>query len=1187
MTPPHPYNETLDRAVKKYVTRKLYKIIYANANKEVYFLKRAVLLPPPCAPYYFFTDNITPAKVFTEHFAIKNAAKFAQTVLFLIFLAAHGRIPAAAADTLPADADTAHTVGSPDTTYGIPAIFSLHEKRSVKSIDTLIAPSLRELALSAQTQKEDYGGLNVSGYKSFGVSVGELGEINLEQGLEVTIEGEIRPGTTLGAYLSDQGSTIDGSTREISDFDMMNVSLTNKNFSVTAGDRYALWPEGGILSGQKKIVGISAAVTPEKTGAAVNAFGSFSGGNHTVQTVRGREGVQGPYYLTGKGEAGIITPVDGTVKVRANGRDLTEGRDEDFTVDYDIGAVTFNPRVLIRQEDLIRIEYEYKAFDYRRTFIGGGASYHTADTVFSIRGNLWSESDDMNNPIEMELSETEKEILRSGKNGSAYTAPTARPVNPLDVAKMSVYYPLYKKKYDDNAGDTILIYTPYDPLRPDDVRDFYTAGFTPAQTGTAGADYVIDSTVQRGQFVYKYAGKGLGGHTALAPIAAPARETAGEIEARLKLRRVSAALNVAGKENDKNLFSTLDNDDNLSSAVMFKLNAGEKTLDRRTLWADFDYRYRSRNFSDEIFSANERKELWDETSADNGDGIADISRGSEFQSLETMVGVTIVKGAEISAGAGQTFIDSLKETEKVTGDVRTLFMRDKMGFDVGGALFKHYLSDKDVSYRRQARLSFRPSTAWESFIHYGDEWRADTAGYGGGHVSGTAEAAYLPVNLRQNVNLTQYRRGDGFFESADSGYALTWNQSAAFNPHSLWRLTGDSKWRSVKINGSPRQNTAPTSTSTFLMTAVSEIEPTSQGFSSRQEYRVNQELASRFEQKMFYIGKGLGTHAFDSAAGEFRPSANGDHIIQEVEIYDNVSSTTVRKTTLSGDWYFRPRKKIRGILNDLSWSGILSAEEHIDARNHKAVSYIPGYLSLYPPDESADTSANAVSSTPTYTDISYRQDIDYIVSGSIYKSRLYLLPSLRVVRGYREPAFETAVKTERKKGRLLLSAEPKYLSVKREPQHSASDNLSSELNLRDVSAEIVQSVEFWNTFEFYIRERGGKIFNNSHNRELSVPFDSSAYFQIKPGIAHRPIAGGIAEISYTFSYVPYNGELDYRMAGGQRAGTSHIITIFSDINAGKHFNLSALYRGEQSRAIGEEKFAPMTHVFSLQVKAFL
>jgi len=1056
----------------------------------------------------------------------------------------------------------------------IPAVFFLHQKQSVKSINTLIAQSSTDSSSAKQagviSSDDDGGSLSISGYKSFGVSVGELGEVNLEQGLEAVIEGEIRPGTTLRAQLSDQGSSLDGSTREISEFDMMNITLTNKSFNVIAGDQIANWPEGGILSGQKKIVGISAEVTPGR--ASVSAFGSFSGGNHTVQTVRGREGVQGPYYMTGSGEANIITPVEGTVKARVNGKDMEEGPDADFTVDYDIGAVTFNPRVLIGQDDFIRIEYEYKSFDYRRTFAGGGASYYTKDSAFSVRGVIWSESDDKNQPIETRLSERDKEILRNSGNDPAYATLTARPVHPLDVAKMSVYYPLYRKAYDGSARDTILVYTPYDPLRPDDTKDFFTAWFSPAQTGSAGADYVIDTTVQRGQFVYKYAGAGRGDYTALAPIAAPVRETAGELEARLKLRHVKAALNVAGKESDRNLFSDIDGSD-LASAVMFKLNAGERRIDRRSFGVDFDYRYRSRKFRDEIFSADERRDVW---------GAADIideSSGREFQSWESVIGGAVVKGAMISVGAGQAFADSLAETEKITADIKTLFANDKFGIDVGAAVFRHHLSDVSISHRRYGKFTARPSKSWEAFLEYNDEWRVDTAGGGGGYLSGTAEFAYLPANLRQSFNAVQYRSGKNFPGSIDTGYALTWNQSAAFSPLAGWRLTGDSRWRHTKINGQ-------SSASTFLMSAVSDVEPASSGFSSRQEYRVNQELASRFEQKMFFIGKGLGTHAYDSTTGEFRPSVNGDHIIQEVEIYDNTSSSTVRKTILSGDWHFRPKKKISGILGDLSWNGVLSLEEHVDSRNGNIATFIPGIFSLFPSKLSGGN--DSLPSHPNYADLSYRQDIDYQIQGSLYRSRLYFLPGLRIVRGYQEPAFETALLVERKKNRLTLSVEPKYLSVSRENLPGAAQGgTQNGLDTRDVSAEFIQSIGRGGKIEFYMRERAGMIFDNDKNRAASLPTDSGIYLQIKPGAIYRPARGGAAEISYTFSYVSFNGELDYRMAGGQPSGTNHTVTVISDINAGKHFNLSGLYRGELSRKPGERDYGPVTHVFSLQLKAFL
>ncbi|MDR3012525.1 MAG: DUF2460 domain-containing protein [Chitinispirillales bacterium] len=1060
-----------------------------------------------------------------------------------------------------------------DTTATAATTFYLHPKMTVESIDTLVArlstDSTSAFAKPAGmiTSDEDHGNVNISGYKSFGVSIGQLGEVNLEQGLEALIEGEIRPGTTLRAQLSDQGSSLDGSTREISDFDMMFIELIDKNFTVTAGDLLMSWPEGGILSGQKKIVGLSAAVRPK--GISVNMFGSFSGGNHTVQNIRGQEGVQGPYYLTGKGEAGIITPIDGTVRVRRNGRELEEGINEDFTVDYDIGAITFNPRVLISQDDFIRVEYEYKSFDYRRTFAGGGMSYQVRDSVFTIRGILWSESDDKNHPIEMQLSDREREILRNSGNRPAYATSTARPVHPLDVARMSVFHPLYKKVFDDNAQDTILVYTPYDPLRPEDIRGFYTAHFTPIQTGAVGADYIIDNTVQRGQFVYKYVGAGQGDHTLLAPITAPMRESAGEIGLRLKLPHVRASLDMVGKETDRNLFSNIDGTD-LSSAIRFKLNAGERRLDQRTIWADVDYRFRSRGFTNEVFTADERREGW------GADDIADGSDGHQFQSWESTVGGTFVRGAALSIGAGQAFIDSLAETEKITADAQLRFAGEKYGLDFGASIFRHHLSNIDISHRRYGKFTARPIKSIEYFVDYRDEWRIDTTGIGGGHLSGTVEAAYIPANLRQNFNFTQYRRGENFPGSIDTGFAFTWNQSVAFSPARMWQLTGDSRWRYVKIYN---QSAA----STFLLSTVSEIEQTGSGFASRQEYRINQELASRFEQKMFYIGKGLGTHAFDSTAGEFRPAINGDHIVQEIAIYDNTSSATVRKTTLSGDWYFRPTKTISGILNDITWSGILSLEEHVDSRHGSVVSYIPGMLSFWPSDNNnADESSSPLSPHPNFSDLSYRQNIEHRASGSPWKSQLYFLPGLRIIRGYKEPMFQAGLLVERKKNRLTLSASPKYLTVSREDLPNANTQSSHRHNfdLTDIGIEFIQSIDLGNTFEFYIRERAGRIYDNDPNRILSVPIDSSFYLQIRPGIIHRPARGGLTELSYTFSYVPWPGDLDFRMAGGQQRGTSHIIAFLSDINAGKYFNFSGMYRGELT-------YARMTHVLSLQAKLFL
>ncbi|MCL2688804.1 MAG: DUF2460 domain-containing protein [Chitinispirillia bacterium] len=1049
-----------------------------------------------------------------------------------------------------------------------PTIY-LHPKRSVPTLALLADDSIT--TSTASLLYDDYSNLSISGYKSFGVSVGSLGEVNLEQGLEVIIEGEIRPGTHLSAYLSDEGSSLDGSTREISDFDQVNITLTNENFTVIAGDQFAVWSiENGILSGQKKIMGISAEVTPKSS--SVNAFGSFSGGNHTVQTVRGRDGVQGPYYLIGKGEAGFITPINGTVKVRVNGNNLKEGFDNDFTVDYDMGSITFNPKVLIRQEDFIRIEYEYKYFDYRRTFAGGGASHYTQDSVFSFSAAIWSESDNKNSPIEMQLTEYEKEILRRSGNNPGYAAPTARPVHPHDVARMSAYFPLYRKVYDAQARDTILVYSPYDPLRPNDIRDRYTAWFTPIQKGSIGADYVIDSSIVRNDHVYKYAGAGEGDFTMLAPLSAPARESFGEFEARINLPYFSASLNVAGNEHDENLFSSIDDDDNLSSAAVFKMFGGERRIDKRSGWIALDYRYRSRNFTNELFSEHERREGWDSRR------LSDNTEKHEFHAWESMFGGTAVKGIAARMGAGQTYIDSLVETEKVTGDAELRFAQDKLELNLGAAAFRHHMTDIDYSYRRYNRFFVRPAKAWEAMLGYSDEWSVDTTKQGAGHISGAAQLSYLPASLLQNFTVTQFRSGEALSASSDTGHAFTWNQSAAFAPVDGWNLTGDSRWHKRHVYGE-------SSSSTFLMGVVSEIEPTSWGFSSRQEYRTNQELSSRFEQKMFYIGKGLGTHAYDSLTREFRPSINGDHIIQEIEIYDNTSDATVRKTTLNGDWYFRPKREIDGIFGDLTWSGILFSEEHINARNKNTAGRIPGLLTLYYLNK--DDSAKI--SDIHFADLSYRQDIDHHIKGSAYKSRLYLLPGLRFIRDSREMSFETALRVERRQNRLLLSTEPRYLFVNKEAVSTAHGSIfgSGDFDLHDISAELVQSIEYLLGLEFYVRERVGMWRRKDPNPFSYTESDSSIYLQIKPGIIYRPQNKGMAELSYTFSYVPYDGVIDYRAAAGHSSGISHIVSFYSDLYPAKHFNFSGMYRGELRRSVSESAYGRMQHVFSLQVKAFL
>ena len=120
--------------------------------------------------------------------------------------------------------------------YGLPKTYSLFDKSSPAPRDTL----LTGLDTAGRTGESVFAqeNLTLSGYKTIGVSVNNLGSANLEQTLDVSLSGEIAPHTVLSGHLSDQGSSLEGSTREVADLDMVYVSLDNPRYNVLVGDQY-------------------------------------------------------------------------------------------------------------------------------------------------------------------------------------------------------------------------------------------------------------------------------------------------------------------------------------------------------------------------------------------------------------------------------------------------------------------------------------------------------------------------------------------------------------------------------------------------------------------------------------------------------------------------------------------------------------------------------------------------------------------------------------------------------------------------------------------------------------------------------------------------------------------------------------------------------------------------------------
>jgi len=1046
---------------------------------------------------------------------------------------------------------------------GLSKVYSLYEKRyyspqdsTKKNRDSL---GVKKYSLLQQDN------LTVSGYKTIGMSVGSFGQLNLEQGLDVRIGGDIRPGTKLTAHLNDQGTSLEGTTREISEFDMIYIALEDRRFKVITGDQYVEWPLQGILDGRKKIKGVAATVYPGT--AEVGAFGALAGGKFAVQTFRG-DGGQGPYSFTGSGEAGFITPIGGTIRVTVNGELCKEGEDESYMVDYDLGTMTFTAKKLVNPEDIIRVEYEYKMFEYQRMLTGGTAGMKIGDSLFTIKGVIWSESDNKNNPIEQTLSSDNIRALRN--SGDAPPLDTADyAVDPLDVLTRYASIPLYEKK--DSLGSVIFVHRVPDPENPLKNDSLYEVHFSVVTDGCG--DYERMTSDKYPDYVYRYAGPCNGSYTPLTPLSAPERRTVGEVETVLRLPLFQMKANIAGQEYDKNLFSNRDDNDNLASAATVNLLAGKRSFDKRSFWLSGNGQYWSSRFDREALSAYKRKNEWNDYSLQE--------HPVDRLQWETSVGTTPLPKVSTEMVYGQQRFDRELVTDKVSNRTRWHPMR-MLHLDYDGSLFRHFEENGTATGWRQQTGGVFSASAHSAQLQYRDEWRGTTEDSGAGLIEGMLQYEFLPIHLQQQVIVTRFRGGKGnLFAAPDTGSSFIWKQSVDSRVLPWWHVKGTSSWqrRSVKsAAGGTSGNT------TMLLDLNSETETKNRQFLTRQHYRTTAEKTSRYLQIPTYVGEGRGTHRWDSTMNEYVEDlhGDGDFIIQQRDVFDSTGTERLRKTNLTLTWEFHPGSSVpEGILRDLDWDGTLYCEEYINADEKGVLTWLPGYLSLR--DLSSNNDAFR---TINFSDLSYRQEVEWNPGfNRRLRLRLTATPEYRRIRSYREDGWTLSLQTHHEGVNLSIENDTRFLTL---THADTSGYTGSDFSLRDVRTIFTERVPFASRFEGYVKECLGWARQTIGTRlEPGAGLDSSLYVQLTPGIAWTDLVRGRVEAEYTFSLVTVPQEHDYRIAQGFASGMSHLITFMAHVRMGKYFSLNGSYRGEIFIKDKELPDRPARHVVSVEVQAYL
>lgn len=258
-------------------------------------------------------------------------------------------------------------------------------------------------------QEENESNLEFSGSKTISVDLGSNQGMGLDQATRIDIKGTLQ-GVNISAMLSDVGNPIppEGTTKELSEFDKILISLKTDKLSGSYGDNDLIQPIGNLGSVNKKVVGVL--FNYHQGMNSTNLGYAKSKGKYKKLLFFGQDNIQGPYYLTKNMNNASIVP--GSENVYLQGKRMIRGQNEDYTIDYSQGSITFTNRQIINSFSRIEIDFEYSTEDYNRYLWQARSQWQIINGLL-LEGGVFSESDDKSQNLTYTLSNDDIEYLRT------------------------------------------------------------------------------------------------------------------------------------------------------------------------------------------------------------------------------------------------------------------------------------------------------------------------------------------------------------------------------------------------------------------------------------------------------------------------------------------------------------------------------------------------------------------------------------------------------------------------------------------------------------------------------------------------------------------------------------------------------------------------------------------------------
>lgn len=391
--------------------------------------------------------------------------------------------------------------------------------------------------------------LRLSGSKTVGFSVGSAKGLGIDQSLKVSILGKIAKDLEVEAYLTDDNLPVqpEGNTEELKYLDKVAVQIRSKHATVELGDFGMGQSWSRFAAFQRELRGVQATV--DVKGQRYFAGGGIAKGRFRTASFMGREGVQGPYELLPARRFNGVIVLPGTETVYLDGRLLKRGSENDYTIDYNRGSVTFTEKVPVTDDSEIVIDFQIGEDDYERTTVSAGWEAPFHDEALTLRAFFFQESDNSDRPLRGGLSEEERSLVAAvGDDREAAVAGGIEKVEPGKGNYMLVPADSLPARFVfvESGGEYEL--------------DFY-------EVGSGKGNYRTNGFSLRGEVKYAYAGERRGNYLIGRPLPLPERR---------RLFTVGAAggtgslfLDMEGNLSlhDENLLSGLDDGDNAGHAI--------------------------------------------------------------------------------------------------------------------------------------------------------------------------------------------------------------------------------------------------------------------------------------------------------------------------------------------------------------------------------------------------------------------------------------------------------------------------------------------------------------------------------------------------------------------------------------------------------------------------------------------